>query len=203
MGIVIDLIIIGIVILSTYLAYKKGLVSLAIKLCAFIIAITVTIVLYKPVANLVINVSNIDETIENSILEKANDVIQENTPDNELTGQIIDGVKEGMLPETARSMAVNIVTGIVIIILYIATNIALRFVSSLAKLLTSIPLIKQIDKLGGIIYGIFRGILIIYVTLIIINIFGMINENNKIQENINKSFVGKVMYENNIFEILF
>ena len=43
MGVIVDLIIIAIVALSTYLAYKKGLVALAIKLCAVVISIVITL----------------------------------------------------------------------------------------------------------------------------------------------------------------
>ena len=77
MGVIVDLIIIAIVALSTYLAYKKGLVALAIKLCAVVISIVITLLLYKPVSNLIINTTSIDETIQNAILEKATDVIRQ------------------------------------------------------------------------------------------------------------------------------
>ena len=60
---VVDLIIIAIVALSTFLAYKKGLVNLAIGLCAFVISIAITVILYQPISNLVINVTSIDEMI--------------------------------------------------------------------------------------------------------------------------------------------
>ena len=76
MGIIIDLIIIGFVLLSVFLGYKKGLLELGIKLCAFIIAIVVTFILYRPISNLVINNTSIDEnlqtTIENNINEFMN-----------------------------------------------------------------------------------------------------------------------------------
>ena len=87
MGIIVDLIIIAIVLLSTILAYRKGFVSLAISLCSFVIAIILTLVLYQPVSNLVINTTGIDETIENAIYEKANDIMEENNEDN-IGGQI-------------------------------------------------------------------------------------------------------------------
>lgn len=70
MGIVVDLIIIAIIALSAFLGYRKGFVTLAIKFFAFIIAIAITFIIYKPVANVVINVTGIDESIENAILEK-------------------------------------------------------------------------------------------------------------------------------------
>ena len=86
MGIIIDLVIIVIILLSTYLAYKKGLISLAVQLIAIIISLAITLVLYKPVTNVVVNVTNIDETIQDAILKKANTMISEN---NEKSDKII------------------------------------------------------------------------------------------------------------------
>ena len=37
------------------LGYKKGLVKVAVKLCAFLIAVIVTLTFYKPVSNLIID----------------------------------------------------------------------------------------------------------------------------------------------------
>ena len=63
-GIIIDILIVAFLALSVFLGYKKGFVSLAIKLCAFLIAILITFVLYRPLGNLIINTTSIDESIE-------------------------------------------------------------------------------------------------------------------------------------------
>ena len=55
MSLIIDLIIIAIVLLFTFLGYKRGLIKVAIKLCTFFIAIIVAFMLYKPIANIVID----------------------------------------------------------------------------------------------------------------------------------------------------
>ncbi len=203
MGIIIDLIIIAIIVLSTFTAYKKGLVKLAIGLCSFVISIAITFVLYQPISNLVINVTGIDEAIENSIYEKANDVMEENKKEEGITNEIIETTKNEMLPETARTLAINIVTGGVIIILLIATKIALRFVSALADMVTKLPIISQLNEVGGMLYGLIRGILIIYVVLLIAGIPAQINPNNEITKNIEQTQLGKAMYENNILNIFF
>lgn len=203
MGIVVDLIIVAIIVLSTFLAYKKGLVKLAIGLFSFIIAIVVTVILYQPISNLVINVTNIDETIENAIYEKANDIMKENETENELTNQIIETTKNEMLPETARSLAINIVTGGVIIILLVAIKIVLRFITALADSIAKLPIINQINKAGGLVYGLLRGILIIYVALLILTISGQINPNNTVNQSVDQSYLGKTMYQNNILKVLF
>ena len=69
MGIIVDLIIIAVVLLFIFLGYKKGLTGSLIKLLSFIIAIVVAFVLYKPVANAVIE-GNQGETFETSAAEE-------------------------------------------------------------------------------------------------------------------------------------
>lgn len=200
MSIVVDLIIIGVILLSVFLAYRKGLILLAVGLVSFLIAIVVTVILYRPVANLVINGTGIDEMIENSIYEQANDMLKQ---DNEAVGMIVDAAKNEMLPQTARTLAVNIVTGGVFLVLFIAVKVALIFVKALAKLVAKLPVIKQLDKTGGILYGLLRGFLIVYVTLLIISIAGTINPNNSVHKELEKSYLGKIMYENNILNVFF
>lgn len=202
MGIIIDLIIIAVLLLSTFLAYKKGLVALAISLFSFVIAIVLTLVLYQPVSNLVINTTGIDETIENAIYEKANDIMEENNEDN-MAGQIIETAKNEMLPQTARNIAINIVRGGVMIILIIAIKLALRFVTAIADAIAKLPILNQINKAGGMLYGIFRGIIIIYAVLLVLTIPGQINPNNKVNQSINQSILGRTMYQNNILNVFF
>ena len=70
MGILLDVIVVAIIILSTFLGYKKGLINVIFNICAFLVAIIITFILYKPVTNLVIQNTEIDEKIENVIIEK-------------------------------------------------------------------------------------------------------------------------------------
>lgn len=200
---VVDLIIIAIVALSTFLAYQKGLVNLAIGLCAFVVSIVITVILYQPISNLVINVTSIDEMIEDTIYKKANDIMEKEEKEDDLTNSMIEMAKNEMLPQTARNMAVNIVTGAVIIVLFVGVKIALRFVSAFANAVAKLPIVDQVNKAGGLVYGILRGVLIIYVILLIVNIPTQINPNNAINENIYQSYLGKTMYENNILNVFF
>ncbi len=203
MGIIVDLIIIGIVLLSTFLAYRKGMVKLAIGLCAFVISIVVTFVLYTPIANLVINVTSIDEAIEDIIYEKANDMLKEDTQKDTITSQIVEDAKNEMLPETARTLAVSIVKGGVMVVLFVAIRIALIFITVLADAIAKLPIINQINKTTGTIYGAIRGILIVYVILLILAIPGKINPQNSLNTGVEKSILGKVMYENNVLNVFF
>lgn len=200
MGIIIDLMIVVFILLSVFLGYKKGLVSLAIGACTFIIALAVTLILYKPVGNLIINTTGIDEMLQNTILEKVNEVMAE---DSTQTNQLIESAKNGLLPETSKTLANNIVYGGVMIILFVASKIVLRFVKAVANLIAKLPIINQFNKLGGALYGILRGALIVYVILMVISVIGTVNPKNSLHNSINETSLAKAMYENNVLNVFF
>ncbi len=200
MSLLVDFIIVAIIILSAFLAYRKGLITLAIQLVAVIIAIVITLILYKPVSNLIVNVTNIDETIQDAILEEANDIM---TNDEEGSNQIVETIQNNMLPETARTISINIIEGVVILILYILIRIGLKFVTALANLVSKLPILNQVNKLGGLIYGILRGVLLVYILLLLVNLSGEIEPQNQVYSSVQESYIGKVMNENNILNVLF
>ena len=69
MGIILDVIVIAIFALNIFICYKKGLVRLAVGLIAVLTAIVLSIILYKPISNLVIKNTGLDKKIENVIIE--------------------------------------------------------------------------------------------------------------------------------------
>lgn len=123
--------------------------------------------------------------------------------DSEETSKLIESAKNGMLPETAKNLANNIVYGGVMVILFVGSRIALRFVSAIANLVAKLPVINQFNKIGGALYGLLRGCLLIYAILMIISIFGTVNPKNSLHQNINESSLGKTMYENNVLNVFF
>lgn len=211
MGVIVDIIVIAIIALSVFLGYRKGLIALAIQLCAVIIALVATLVLYKPISALIIDNTSLDENIQNAIIEKAqnnneNNSQENTTQNNELANRDnIDGTEESniinIMPEVAKQISINIINIGVMLILYFGIKIALHFVTALANIVAKIPIIKQLNKLGGVIYGLLRGILLIYVVLLLISFAGQINPENTLHKQINESFITKEMYEHNIINI--
>ena len=68
MGIILDIILVAIIALNIFICYKKGLVKLAVGLIAVAAAIILALILYKPVSNLIIENTEIDENIEQAII---------------------------------------------------------------------------------------------------------------------------------------
>lgn len=201
---IVDIIIIAIILLSVFLGYRKGLVKLRNRVCAFFIAIIITFILYRPIASLIINNTQLDENIQNAITDSINNFTSnEENKTEENSSELVESAKNGMLSETSRELAINIIYGAVMILLYAVLRIALIFISFIADKIAELPILKQFNKTGGIIYGLLRGVLIIYVLLMLIGVFGQVNPNNSVHMQIEDSYLGKLMYDNNILNIFF
>lgn len=205
MGIIVDLIIIAVVLLFIFLGYKKGLTGSLIKLLSFIIAIVVAFVLYKPVANAVIENTVIDDNIRTTLsatlgVENKTENTEENVPStimdniNKEIENATDEVKANVIDHTTITI-VNIGSGIVI---FLAVRVILVLISLFAKILTDLPVIKQVDKLGGLSYGAIEGIFIVYAVLAVISLTSVIWANNAVVTAIAKSSLGEMLYNNNI-----
>ena len=201
MTIIIDLILIGIIALFTFIGYKQGLVKAAIKILSFIIAIIISIILYKPVSAIVIKNTSIDDKIKNVIvenvkLEEKENAEKSNIIKDNLSNKIIAGANN-TVEEVADSFTVKLIEIAVILVLYIIARIILKFISALSDLITNLPILKQANKTGGIIYGFLKGVLIIYVLLAIIYLISPIISAD-IFGIIDNTIIAKEIYNNNI-----
>ncbi len=207
MGIIIDIVVLAILVLTIFLGYKRGLVKVVFKMFAFLVALIVTLVLYKPVTNLVINNTTLDETIsniiiENGTIEKTKDE-KSNTVDKYIENAKND-IQNSVVTSVADTVAVNLVSIIVIIALFIVTRLLLILVSFFADSLAELPIIKQFNKAGGIIYGVLQGIVIILAILTIIYFISTTVKDFAVAKLINESIITKIVYYNNpILNIIF
>ena len=195
MGIIIDISLIAILLLSTFLGYKKGLVKLGAKLFAGIIAIILTIVLYKPVANAIIKNTPIDEKIENIIIENTTNFVDEKTKDVEATTQITNQVKNEMLPEEARKISTGIIYSVTAIVLFLSLKIILSIVVSLIDGIAKLPILKQFNEIGGIAYGIARGILIVLIVVATMRVYTKIKPESTLNDKIQDTYITKTICE--------
>ena len=207
MGIIIDVVIIAILILSICLGYKKGLVNVIFNIFAFIVAIVATLILYKPISNIVINNTQIDENIRNAIIEKYGvEDVEENEKKSTGLSAFIEGTIEEATNETKEETvenlaneisvkAIQVVTGI---ILFVIIRIVLIFLKFLTESLASHPIIRQFNGVGGALYGALRAVVIVYILVNVLYLALSVNQNGKIQEAVDNSYITKYLYEHNL-----
>lgn len=218
MAILIDLIVIAILLLSTFLGYKKGLIGVAFKIVSFIIAIIITLILFKPISNFVINNTPLAQTIENTIVEKlSTQEVEEGKikkEESDLPNVIVDYINEGItqtVNETkdnvikivAKNLAQTAIELIVMLGIFIITRLLLIFAKAILEAVAEIPLIKRFNEIGGIIYGIIRGLLVIYIILAITSLLLPMLDKTTILATINSSILTKMLYNNNLILMLF
>ncbi len=212
MSIIVDLIILAILAICIFLGYKKGLTKCVIKILSFVIALAIAFVLFKPVSALIINNTTIDDNIRDSIVSLIQDDVEEegkvskesNLPEsmikhiNKTIEESVNETKMTVVNNVAKELSIGIVNIFVAIGLFIIARIALIFVSAISSMITDLPIIKQVDKLGGVVYGLVEALIIVFIIFAIISFISPMIENSGIIVAINKSIVGSILYNNNL-----
>lgn len=142
---ILDLIIILVILLFTFLGYKKGLIKTAIGILSFFIALIITMCLYKTVGNIIIEKTQVDENIENVIISKIE--IEDIEEKYEILPDSLIETGKTTIQELAENLTQKIIYIASFIILFIALRIVLIFAKFLAGIIAKIPVIKQVDKL--------------------------------------------------------
>ena len=215
MAIIIDIVIVAIIALCLFLGYRRGLTGSLLKILSFVLAIVIAFILFKPVSNLVINHTNWDDSLKTSIEQFITEKTSTPEEKSSLPQVIVDYIegtmaksvneaKEVAIENTAQSVTNLIVNAGVWIAVFIIARILLIFIKFITALIAKLPVIKQFDKLGGILYGILEAFVILYVLLAIISFIAPMINNAEFIDALNKSFIGSVLYNNNILlKILF
>ncbi len=200
---IIDIIILVFILLSAIGGYRKGLISLGIHLFAFVLALLISFVLYRPIGNIIINTTQVDETIQATIQKNAETMVNTKGFENDLTKSLVESAENGMLPEVSKELAYNIVYLGTMIVLFLVLRVCLMLVNTVANAISKLPVLDQVNKLGGAAYGVVRGIIITYAVLLIISLGIAINPTTKLTQMIDDTYLAKTMMENNILNVFF
>lgn len=213
MGIILDIVLIAIIALNVFICYKKGLVKLAVGLIAVVAAIILALVFYKPVSNLIIENTELDENIEKAIINNFTSETQEGQEVRYVSvldylqkyvDDAVNKTQTEIVTQTAGMMAVKIINVAVLIGIFLLVRVVLLLLTFISDIITSLPILKQFNEVGGVLYGAIKALLIIYIILTIVFFIMCYTSNSTIADAINSSYVTKFFYEHNfLLNILF
>ena len=213
MGIILDIVLIEIIALNVFICYKKGLVKLAVGLIAVAAAIILALVFYKPVSNLIIENTELDENIEKAIINNFTSETQEGQEIRYVSvldylqkyvDDAVNKTQTEIVTQTAGMMAVKIINVAVLIGIFLLVRVVLLLLTFISDIITSLPILKQFNEVGGVLYGAIKALLIIYIILTIVFFIMCYTSNSTIADAINSSYVTKFFYEHNLLlNILF
>ena len=209
MGIIVDLIIILIISACVYGGYRHGLARCLLKFLTSILAIIIALFLYKPFVNFIINntIALSFEKVMNNNSGNNDKIVSDDSGlpkpiENYMNKNIketVDEKKEAAISEVSKNAAILIIDIAGVIVIYIIAKIILKILTIFTDIISKLPIIKQCNKLGGIIYGILEAFVILLIICTIISIITPLIGDYTISNIILKSFIGKILYNNNIF----
>lgn len=218
-GILVDLVIISIIISNAFWGYRRGLVNVIFQALAFIVSLLIMFVLYKPVANTIMNATSLDETLSSAIASNLTGTTLEdgellNAEQSNISTSVVNLINSfvtealnkaetDVVAYASNQLAkVMIYTG-TMLLLFIVSRTLLVFVRFVAELIGNLPIIKMFNKSGGLIFGVIKGFVIAYAILAILSVLSPIISQIGIISAIQDSILGSAMYNNNILLNLF
>ena len=213
-GILVDLVIISILISNSYWGYRRGLVAVLFKVLLFIVSLLIVFLLYKPVSNSIIDNSQLDEWLSESISDSLDgSILKDGTlmmpTDSTISTSVVELIKTFVAEALKQSsveplgyVSINLAYLMIrvgtIFALLIISRFLLLFVRFAAELIGNLPIIKMFNKSGGLIYGIIKGFLTIYVILAVFSVISPLIDGWGITSAIQDSTWGSKMYNDNV-----
>ena len=182
---------------------KKGLIKVAFKLVSFVLAIIISIVLYKPISSFIINKTTIDDNLESTISQRLSSSDTTKDEKENIISSYYSDIKNYSTNAMAHSISIAIINIGCILVVFIISNIILLLFKFSGDLIAKLPIIKQFNSAGGFLYGLIKGFLIIYIFLAIVALIAPVADINNFIKIINSSIITNIMYNNNIILILF
>lgn len=215
MNFLIDIFLILFIFIISYLNYKKGLIKVIFKIFSFLIALVISFILFKPVSYFIINMTPLDENINSYVYnivdshvsannKESNENNKTNNPNSSLPSAVISyidktientstTIQNDIATEVTKNISSTIINILSFIIVYILARIILIFVNFVSDKISELPIIKQFNELGGLIYGILQSFLIIFIILAIVSILPFDN----IKLTINNTILTLFLYNIN------
>lgn len=215
-GVLVDLVIISIIISNTFWGYRRGLVGVMFKILVFIVSLIIMFVLYKPMSNAIISKTQIDEWLAEKIAQNIQGTTladgelleynEETTSMSEGVVNVLNSFVSEALDKSVTNVveyvSTNIAVGMIrigsMLILLMLSRFLLLFIRFAAELVGSLPFIRTFNKSGGLIYGILKGFLTVYIILAVFAVASPIIQDWGVIDSIQDSTLGSKMYNNNV-----
>ncbi|MCT4542632.1 MAG: CvpA family protein [Vallitalea sp.] len=217
-----DIIVIGIIAVCAIISYQRGLIKTLFSFASLIISVMITMYLYPYVSKFLIKNTGVYISIKNSVISLFNlNIATENVGS---TGEQINFIKQLNIPEQFKHILITnnnsevynllnvnnigdyiggliatlIINVIAFLGVFIVVTILLKLVIGILDLVSKLPILNQINKMGGLIIGAIKGIVIVWILCLVVSVMSTNPKFIQINETLQISQVAKYMYDNNL-----
>lgn len=180
--------------------FEKGFIRKFVSIATIIVTIIITKTFTPSLVETVKNMTNIEATINTRIYET---FIETNVFDTLNLGALEKFLGTDAMQSVIRDKIATSLTGIVLnlmcgIILFIFTFLVIKIIIKLLDFIDYIPVIGEINKMLGGIFGVIEALLIIWLVFSIVKVFENIPTAKVLIDQINSNFLVKMLYDNNM-----
>lgn len=216
-----DIIVLAVIGISAVVGLVKGFIKTVFGLTSLILAVVLTVLLTPSVSSYIIENTSFDEMISEKTIELLN--LEENINMSlndseaietlnglELPGNVVDSMVENLTPQITRALDVSNVTdyigasvasmavnALTFLVLFIAISIILNAIVTLLDLISQLPVLDQMNHIGGFAVGLVLGVLMVWIGLLGLSFVISIQATTELSDLIETSIFTRLLYYNN------
>lgn len=185
------IIVIGILGLSAYLGFQKGFLRTIVGMSSLLISLALVVALSPLVTDFITNKTSFRETVYESIDEKLMGLVSEK--EAKTTEEIKDVMEDSFIPSlvlqrfndkisnrispdeyvhnAAMYMATKVTQALGILVTLLISFVVLKLILILTGLISKVPIISGVNKVFGIVLGLVRGLILVWILCYVITVF--------------------------------
>ncbi|WPX08822.1 CvpA family protein [Anaerocellum danielii] len=197
-----DLVVLAVILIGSWVGYKKGVLRMAFDIGSYIISWFVAVLGYKFVSGFILQSPLLKEAIYSFVRQKV--VIKDDilpTVPQLFKGAIIQA-QEALNRTLQDAAAVVLANFIAMILIFVATKIVISALKMAIGFMRKVPVVGQVDGFLGLLAGVTVALIIIYIAFSILYFFPNAEIFKTAQKVIKTSMFAEFLYENNIIVML-
>lgn len=201
--IILDIVVLALIALAAFSGHKKGLVGIIVGFASLILSIVLAFALQSAVAEALYN-SGIGTSINNTIngaieekLEKGEDI------NNTVYGKIVKTITtEEQVDSASQTITKFVLKGISFIIILLIVHLICYILQMILNVVFNLPILSQINGIGGTAVGALSMILKVCIALAIISFLSPMPMFEPIVGYVNQTILVKFLYNHNFLVAL-
>lgn len=209
-----DIIILIVIGLNGLLGLKKGLILSVFNLVGFILAIYIAKMYYPVASKFIINNPNFIAKVKDYVSGRVNTIADGVSKSNGMDS-IVDAFKlpkpinEGIINNSstiietgkaniANSLTVFFINILSMVIIFLIARLIIHLLVMLLNSIAQLPVLKQFNSTTGLVFGILKGVLVVYIAFAILTPIISMYPDGNIAEYTYQSTLGQFFYKKNI-----
>ena len=216
-----DIVVLAIILISAISGLIKGFIKTLFGFVSLLLAIAITWMVTPMVSETIIANTEFDEMIEEKTVELLNleAYDQVSFSDDEaifvmdqlpLPESVIESLGDHYSDEVEHILGSNDVIGyitgfianmavnaLVYLVVFLAVSLIINIVVTLLDLISHLPVLHQLNKLGGFLLGAISGVVFIWIGCIVFSFVLTIQATSTLTELLNSSIITRLLYDYN------